>query len=42
MTTNLPLRINQQRLWDSLMTMAKIGATAKGGCNRQALTKKIT
>ncbi|MCP3673991.1 MAG: Zn-dependent hydrolase [Gammaproteobacteria bacterium] len=38
MTTNLPLRINQQRLWDSLMTMAKIGATAKGGCNRQALT----
>ena len=32
------LRINGQRLWDSLMTMAEIGATKKGGCNRQALT----
>jgi N-carbamoyl-L-amino-acid hydrolase len=32
------LRINSQRLWDSLMEMAQIGATAKGGCNRQALT----
>ncbi len=32
------IRINGQRLWDSLMAMAKIGATAKGGCNRQALT----
>ncbi len=32
------LRIDDQRLWDSLMTMAKIGATEKGGCNRQALT----
>ncbi|WP_231758914.1 Zn-dependent hydrolase [Microbulbifer elongatus] len=32
------LRINGQRLWDSLMEMAQIGATQKGGCNRQALT----
>jgi N-carbamoyl-L-amino-acid hydrolase len=26
------------RLWDSLMEFAAIGATAKGGCNRQTLT----
>lgn len=32
------LRINGQRLWDSLMEMAKIGATAKGGVCRLALT----
>jgi N-carbamoyl-L-amino-acid hydrolase len=32
------LRINGDRLWKSLMTMAEIGATDKGGCNRQALT----
>lgn len=32
------LRINGQRLWDSLMEMARIGATGRGGCNRQALT----
>ncbi|QKX16641.1 Zn-dependent hydrolase [Microbulbifer sp. YPW1] len=32
------VRINGQRLWDSLMEMAAIGATDKGGCNRQALT----
>jgi len=32
------IRINGTRLWDSLMTMAKIGATEAGGCNRQALT----
>ena len=32
------LRINGPRLWDSLMTMAKIGATAKGGVCRLALT----
>jgi N-carbamoyl-L-amino-acid hydrolase len=32
------VRINADRLWASLMEMAKIGATAKGGCNRQALT----
>ena len=33
-----PLKINGPRLWDSLMRMAQIGATEKGGCNRQALT----
>ena len=32
------LRIKPDRLWDSLMDMARIGATPKGGCNRQALT----
>lgn len=32
------IRINQDRLWDSLMEMAKIGATLKGGCARLALT----
>jgi beta-ureidopropionase / N-carbamoyl-L-amino-acid hydrolase len=33
-----PIRINGKRLWDSLMEMAKIGATAKGGVCRLALT----
>jgi beta-ureidopropionase / N-carbamoyl-L-amino-acid hydrolase len=32
------LRINSARLWDSLMQMAKIGATPKGGVCRLALT----
>jgi N-carbamoyl-L-amino-acid hydrolase len=32
------IRINPDRLWQSLMAMAEIGATDKGGCNRQALT----
>ncbi len=32
------ITINQARLWDSIMEMAKIGATQKGGCNRLALT----
>src|SRR3546814_15402973 len=32
------IRIDGQRLWDSIMEMAKIGATAKGGSNRQTLT----
>ena len=32
------LRINGQRLWDSLMTLAKIGATPKGGVCRLTLT----
>ena len=32
------LRINSQRLWQRLEEMASIGATVKGGCNRQALT----
>lgn len=34
--TNLP--VSGSRLWDSLMEMARIGATEKGGCNRQTLT----
>jgi beta-ureidopropionase / N-carbamoyl-L-amino-acid hydrolase len=32
------LRVNADRLWARLMTMAEIGATRDGGCNRQALT----
>jgi N-carbamoyl-L-amino-acid hydrolase len=32
------IRINQERLWQSLMAMAEIGATAKGGSKRLALT----
>lgn len=32
------LRINGQRLWDSLMELAEIGATPKGGCCRLTLT----
>ncbi|WP_220721371.1 Zn-dependent hydrolase [Agarivorans litoreus] len=32
------LQINSNRLWNSLMEMAKIGATDKGGCKRLALT----
>jgi N-carbamoyl-L-amino-acid hydrolase len=32
------LTINAERLWDSLMTMAQIGATARGGVCRLALT----
>jgi len=31
-------RINGDRLWDSLMELARIGATAKGGVKRLALT----
>lgn len=34
------MRINQDRLWDSLMEMAKIGATSKGGSSRLALSKE--
>ena len=36
MATNL--KVNGDRLWDSLMEMAKIGATPKGGVCRLALT----
>jgi N-carbamoyl-L-amino-acid hydrolase len=36
MTTNI--RIDGNRLWDSLMELAKIGATEKGGVCRLALT----
>ncbi len=32
------LKINGERLWDSLMEMAKIGGTPAGGCCRLALT----
>jgi beta-ureidopropionase / N-carbamoyl-L-amino-acid hydrolase len=32
------IKINQDRLWESIMEMARIGATPKGGCNRLALT----
>jgi N-carbamoyl-L-amino-acid hydrolase len=36
MTTNI--QISSQRLWDSLMVMAKIGATPDGGVRRLSLT----
>ncbi|MFM7009849.1 MAG: Zn-dependent hydrolase, partial [Betaproteobacteria bacterium] len=32
------LRVNGKRLWDSLMKLAQIGATPKGGVCRLALT----
>ncbi|HLJ63043.1 MAG TPA: M20/M25/M40 family metallo-hydrolase, partial [Stellaceae bacterium] len=38
MTASRNLRINEERLWQSLMAMAEIGATAKGGSKRLALT----
>lgn len=34
------LRINEDRLWGSLMELAEIGATAKGGVARLALTEE--
>jgi beta-ureidopropionase / N-carbamoyl-L-amino-acid hydrolase len=37
-TTGKNLRVNGERLWQSLMEMAKIGATEKGGVCRLALT----
>ncbi len=37
-TASEALTINGQRLWDSLMELAKIGATPKGGVCRLALT----
>lgn len=36
---NQSIKVNGQRLWQSLMEMAEIGGTDKGGCNRQALTQ---
>ncbi len=36
MTTQLT--VNGNRLWQSLMDLAELGATPAGGCNRQALT----
>ena len=38
MTEPANLTINGQRLWDSIMEMARIGATEKGGSCRLALT----
>jgi beta-ureidopropionase / N-carbamoyl-L-amino-acid hydrolase len=38
--TNHNLRINADRLWASLLDMARIGGTAGGGSNRQALTEE--
>jgi len=38
MTSHPTLRINGDRLWTRLMDMAQIGATAKGGVNRVALS----
>lgn len=35
---NDALKIDGERLWSRLMAMAQFGATAAGGCNRQALT----
>ena len=32
--------VNGDRLWSRLMAMGQVGATAKGGCNRQALTEE--
>jgi len=32
------LRVDERRLWQTLERFAEIGATARGGCNRQALT----
>ena len=36
--TSVPLRIDGARLWRSLMDLAQIGATPKGGVRRLALT----
>ncbi|MCH2668339.1 MAG: M20/M25/M40 family metallo-hydrolase, partial [Gammaproteobacteria bacterium] len=38
MTNEAPLKINKERLWSSVLRMAEIGATAKGGCRRLALS----
>jgi len=38
MSSPSTLRVNGERLWSRLMDMGRIGATAQGGCNRQALT----
>jgi beta-ureidopropionase / N-carbamoyl-L-amino-acid hydrolase len=34
----MSVRVDGDRLWCSLMKLAEIGATSRGGCNRQALT----
>ena len=38
MTINSNMRINGERLWDSIMEMARIGPGVAGGNNRQTLT----
>ena len=38
MAINSNMKINGERLWDSLMEMAKIGPGVAGGNNRQTLT----
>lgn len=38
MTTTTNVQIDEERLWDALMKMARIGPGVAGGCNRQALT----
>jgi len=38
MTNTAALRVNGERLWQTIMEVAKIGATEKGGCCRLALT----
>jgi N-carbamoyl-L-amino-acid hydrolase len=38
MATVQNLQIDRERLWRSLMEMARIGATSKGGCKRLALS----
>ena len=35
-TLDTLVRIDGKRLWDSLMTMAKIGATPKGGARSRS------
>lgn len=39
MLTSLDLKVNGPRLWSSIMELAKIGATKKGGVKRLALTE---
>ena len=34
------ISINSERLWDTLMTMAKIGPGIAGGNNRQTVTSE--
>jgi len=38
MMEEAPLKVNASRLWDSLMELASLGATPKGGVRRLALT----
>ena len=40
MPMQTPIRVDGQRLWESLMRLAEIGATPKGGCRRLALSNE--